>query len=234
MVRTDSVRVTDGAFDLSVWLPEAGRGPGVLLVQEIYGVGEYIRDVAEELARLGYVVAAPDLFWRLQPNWEAAHTEEGTQQSLDMVSRFDLPQGLADLEAAFEHLKALPETDGGPGILGFCFGGTMAYLLAGRLEPAAVLSFYGSGVADQLAVLDQIDCPIQFHFGGSDPYIPRENVAAVEKAVEGRPNAEIHVQEDAGHAFHNHRSAMFHMPEPAQRAWELAEGFLSRHLPVRR
>ncbi|MFG1998168.1 dienelactone hydrolase family protein [Spirillospora sp. NPDC048911] len=222
----------DGTFDLSVWLPEAGHGPGVLLIQEIYGVGEYIRDVAQELTRLGYVVAAPDLFWRLQPNWEAAHTEEGTQQSLEMVSRFDFAQGMDDLCAAFDHVKAMPGIEGAPGVLGFCFGGTMAYLLAGQREPAAVLSFYGSGVADQLAVLDRIECPIQFHFGGSDPYIPRETVAAVEKAVEGRPNVEFHVQEDAGHAFLNHRAPMFHVPEPARRAWGLAEDFLARHLPV--
>ncbi|MEU5881030.1 dienelactone hydrolase family protein [Spirillospora sp. NPDC047279] len=232
MVRTDSVTVPDGSFDLKVWLPESGHGPGLLLIQEIYGVGEYITDVAEELARGGYVVAAPDVFWRIEPNYVGEHTEEGTRRGVEMAGRFDPEKGLADLAAAFEYLRDLPETEGTPGALGFCFGGTMAYLLAARVDPAAVLSFYGSGVAGQLEAFDQITCPIQFHFGGSDPYIPRDQVAAVEKAAEGRPNVEVHVQEDGGHAFHNHRSATFHQPEPARRAWELAEAFLARHLPT--
>jgi len=80
--------------------------------------------------------------------------------------------------------------------------------------------------------MGEIGVPIQFHFGGSDPYIPREKVAAVEEAVRDRPNAEIHVQEDAGHAFHNHASAMFHVPDAAERAWEIAKGFLAKHLPT--
>ncbi|MBO2453510.1 dienelactone hydrolase family protein [Actinomadura barringtoniae] len=231
-MRTETVTVPDGSFEQKVWLPESGHGPGILLIQEIYGVGEYITDVAEDLAGLGYVVAAPDLFWRLQPNWRAPHTEEGTRDSMGMVSRFDFATGLDDLYAAFEHLQGLPETDGVPGTLGFCFGGTMAYLLAVRQGPSVVLSFYGSGVIDQLDGMGEIGVPIQFHFGGSDPYIPREKVATVEEAVRDRPNAEIHVQEDAGHAFHNHASAMFHVPDAAERAWETAKGFLARHLPT--
>jgi carboxymethylenebutenolidase len=94
------------------------------------------------------------------------------------------------------------------------------------------VSFYGSEVPGRLDLLDAIECPLQFHFGGSDPYIPRADVAEVEKAVRGRPNAEIHVEEEAGHAFHNRKAPMFHDPEPAARAWRRAEEFLTRHLPV--
>ncbi|GAA3434003.1 hypothetical protein GCM10018954_036070 [Kutzneria kofuensis] len=83
---------------------------------------------------------------------------------------------------------------------------------------------------DQLDLLDRISCPLQFHFGGQDPYIPRDAVAKVEAAVAGRANIEIHVQEQAGHAFHNHVAPMFHNPEAAAAAWRLATTFLTTHL----
>jgi carboxymethylenebutenolidase len=231
--RTDSVPTTDGSFDLTVWRPDGGTGPGVLLIQEIFGVSDYIRAVAEDLAGLGYVVAAPDLFWRLKPRHDAAHDESGLAESLDLGSRFDFEQGLADSAVALAHLQALPEVDGGTGVLGFCLGGSIAYFLAAQGGLDAAVSFYGSAVPGSLAVMEQITVPLQFHFGGSDPYIPRDQVAAVETAAAGRDNVEIHVEEDAGHAFHNRKAPMFHVPEPAARAWQRTEEFLARHLPVR-
>jgi carboxymethylenebutenolidase len=230
--RTDSIAVDDGRFDLTVWLPERGHGPGLLLIQEIFGVGPYIHAVAEDLAGLGYVVGAPDLFWRLQRDWRAEHTEDGIKRSMDIVSRFDPEAGVADLTAALDHLAGLSEVTGAVGAIGFCLGGSMAYALAARAEPAAFVSFYGSQVPDGLDLMDSIECPAQFHFGGSDPYISRERVAAVERAVAGRPHMEIHVQEDAGHAFHNRVAPMFYQAEAAARAWRLTEDFLARRLPA--
>jgi carboxymethylenebutenolidase len=221
-------------MDLSVWLPDAGRGPGLLLIQEIYGVSDYIQEVAADLAGLGYVVGAPDLFWRLQPHYQANHDEEGLKRSLEMGSRFDFEQGVADAAAALNHLAALPEVEGGTGVIGFCLGGTIAYFLGTVAEPDVVVSFYGSGVPDHTDVLEQISVPVQFHFGGSDPFIPRDQVARVEAAAAGQANVEMHVEEDAGHAFHNRKAPMFHVPEPAARAWQRTEEFLRRHLPVRR
>ena len=231
--RIEKVSTPDGAFDLTVWLPEAGHGPGILLIQEIFGVGEYIRAVAEDLAALGYVVAAPHLFWRLKPGHQAVHDEAGIAESLDLGSRFDTHRGVDDAVAALERLAALPEVQGGLGVVGFCLGGSIAYFLATRTQLDAVVSFYGSAVPDHTDVLAHISAPIQFHFGGNDPYIPRDQVALVEAAVRDTQNAEIHVEEDAGHAFHNRKAPMFHNPEPAARAWHRTEDFLARHLPVR-
>lgn len=230
--RVESVHTTDGPFDLTVWLPDAATGPGLLLIQEIYGVSDYIRAVAEDLARLGYVVAAPDLFWRLKRNYQADHDDKGLAESLEVSSRFDAEQGVADSAAALEHLRSLPEVDGGTGVLGFCLGGSIAYFLAAQGGLDAAVSFYGSAVPGSLDVLDRIGIPVQLHFGGSDPYIPRDQVARVEAAAATHAHVELHVEEDAGHAFHNRKAPMFYVPDPAARAWRRAEEFLQRHLPV--
>jgi carboxymethylenebutenolidase len=223
---TEKVVVPDGEFDLRVW---GERGPGVLLLQEIFGVGDYMEAVAEDLVALGFVVAAPDMFWRIEPNWTTAHNEEALPKGMSMVSQFDWEKGVADAKAALDVLKGLPGV-GKVGVLGFCFGGTLAYLLGAQAEVDSLVSFYGSGVPGALDQIDALRGPVQFHFGGDDPYIPREDVAKVERAVEGRENIEIHVQEDGGHAFHNRKAPMFYQPEPAERAWRLTAAFLKRTL----
>lgn len=231
--RVEPVASSGESFDLTVWDPGGRRSPGLLLIQEIFGVSDYIRAVGEDLARLGYLVGAPDLFWRLKPGHYAAHDQSGLAESLELGARFDAQQGVADAVTALEYLGTLPEVDGRIGIIGFCLGGSIAYLAAARTQPAAVVSFYGSAVPDNLDALDRIRCPLQFHFGGNDPYIPREQVARVEAAVAERPNVEIYVEEASGHAFHNRMAPMFYQPEPANRAWQRTEQFLQHHLPAR-
>ncbi|SDM42055.1 dienelactone hydrolase family protein [Nonomuraea jiangxiensis] len=231
--RTDQITAHDGSFDVHVWLPDAGSGPGILLVQEIYGVGPYIEKVATELAGRGYVVAAPDLFWRLHPHWRGEHTPEGTKAAIDLASGFDFAQGVADCALTVGHLKAMPEVRGGVGAVGFCLGGSIDYMLATQVELEAVLSFYGSAVPDATGLMDQISAPLLLVFGGADPYITRDRVSVVEQAAQGRPNVVMHVAEEAGHAFHNSEAPMFHHPAAAERAWKVALAFLEDHLPAR-
>ncbi len=107
--RVESVTVPGGSFDLTVWVPASGSGPGLLLLQEIHGVSDYIRAVGEDLAGLGYVIAAPDLFWRLEPGFDAPHDQEGLNKALAMGARFDAAQGVDDAVAALRHLATLPE-----------------------------------------------------------------------------------------------------------------------------
>ncbi|MBP2320243.1 carboxymethylenebutenolidase [Kibdelosporangium banguiense] len=215
---------------MSVWMPAAGRGPAVLVLQEIFGVGEYIEAVADDLTKLGYVVVAPDLFWREHRNWRAAHDDQGLSRSMDLAGKFDLEQGVSDIVLACQRLYQLPEVDGGVAVLGFCFGGTLAFMTAAAIQPAAVVSYYGSGVPDQLDLLEKIKSPLQLQFGGQDPYIPAERIADVADAVEQLDHVELHVQEGAGHAFHNRVAPQFHQPDAAARAWALTVEFLERHL----
>ena len=204
--RTDQVAVDGGAFDLHVWLPESGTGPGVLLIQEIFGVSAYIRAVGERLAALGYVVGAPDVFWRIQPNWESDHTPEGLEASLGMMPRFDFPQGVADCVGALHALGDLPEVHGGVGVVGFCLGGTMAYLAAARTDADAAVGYYGTRIHWFTDDAKSIDKPLILHFGELDHTTPPELLQGqILPAIKGNPNVQAFVYPGMVHAFANHR-----------------------------
>jgi len=230
-MRTESVAVDGGSFDLHLWLPENRSGPAMLLVQEIFGVGPYIRAVAERLAAAGYVVGAPDVFWRIAPGWAADHDEAGLTASIGLMTDFDFPSAVGDCIAAMAALSALPETDGEPGVIGFCLGGTLAFAVAANASPAVCVSYYGSGVPDMSGQLDQVTCPVLFHFGTNDSFIPNDKVEALNAALAGRTNCTLNV-EIATHAFDNHEAAMFYDESAAKAAWAKTMAFLTCHLPV--
>jgi carboxymethylenebutenolidase len=216
-------------MDLHVWLPESQHGPGVLLIQEIFGVGDYIRDVAVRLAEVGYVVAAPDVFWRFSPGWQAGHDQAGLEASLGKVQELDGPKAIADCAAALGVLRELPETSGQTAVLGFCMGGSLAWGVAAAAEPDVCVSYYGSQVPDMLDLIDRVSCPTLFHFGNTDAYLPGEGVERLAKAIEGRSQFAINV-ENAGHAFDNHRAPMFWDESAAKAAWSKTMAFLESNL----
>jgi carboxymethylenebutenolidase len=227
--RTEQIPAGDGgSFDGYVWIPSEPNGSAILLVQEIFGVGRYIRDVAARTADLGFAVLAPDLYWRIERGVSLGGDQADLEKAMSYQSRFDWDRGVDDCGAALRHVRSLPEVTNRTGVMGFCFGGTLAFQTAAVHDPDFAVCYYGSGVPDSLHQLDDIDCPLLLHFGGSDPYIPRESVAEVERAVAGRKEVQIHVQEEAGHAFDNHESPLFHNPDAAKRAWSITVDFL-RH-----
>ena len=229
--RDEKVTIDDGEMAMEVWIPDAGSGPALLVIQEIFGVGPYIRAVAERLAGAGYVVGAPDVFWRFAPGWEAGHDEAGLTSSLEQVGNLDPGKAIGDCVAAVEHLDGLAETAGRPGVLGFCLGGTLAFGVAAEDSPSVCVSYYGSGVPGMLERLDDVECPTIFHFGRDDAYIPGEGVEALAQAIDGKANLVLNV-EAAGHAFDNHEAAMFHDEAAAKAAWSKTMAFLAEHLPV--
>jgi len=224
-----------GTFDAHVAVPSSGNGPGILLLQEIFGVNDYLRAVADRLADLGFVVLAPDVFWRIERNIDLPHDEASLQKAFGYIQQFDMETGLKDCDAALNHLRQLPEVTGSNskkvGVLGFCMGGRLAYHVAARSHPDAAVSYYGSGIADALGESEQISCPIIFHFGSEDPFIPNEQVEQIRSAIGDKEHVDIQVQRGAGHAFDNHLAPMFHNPDAAAAAWDLTMKFLDRTLP---
>lgn len=233
--RTETITAPDGGtFTGHLTLPDNGNGAGILLLQEIFGVGDFIRSKANDLAELGYVVLAPDVFWRVQPNIALAHDEGALQEAFGYVTKYneiDEATRRADLGAALEHLRSLPEVAGQKvAAMGYCLGGYLAYVIGCHFDPDAVVSYYGSGIADRLSDAETLRCPIIFHFGGNDPYIPNEQVDAIRAHLDDRANVEIHVQHGAGHAFENFLGAQFHDPAAAAASWPLTVDFLAREL----
>jgi carboxymethylenebutenolidase len=231
-VRSDPVTVDDGSFAAHVVVPDQPSGAGILLIQEIFGVGAYITAVADRLAGLGYTVAAPDLFWRFAPGHAADHDEAGLARSFELVGQLDQDRAVSDCLATVAHLRTLPEVTGPVGVLGFCLGGSLAVGCALAGDPDAVVSYYGSAVPDMVDQLGRITAPTLLHFGGADPFIPNEAVQRIAAVVPQHPAIELNIETGAGHAFDNHEADVFYDAKAAAHAWDLTRAFLADHLPT--
>ena len=232
--RSETVSIDGDGMTMTVWVPDAGHGPGILLIQEIFGVGPYIVAVAERLADAGYVVGAPDVFWRFAPELGFGTRRGGAEPPRwRQVGNLDFDRAIQDCVAAIDHLAGLPEVDAAqrPGVIGFCLGGTLGFAVTIADSPSVCVSYYGSGVPSMLGAIDEVKCPTLFHFGRADAYIPFEGVEAVAEAIGERPHFVLNVEE-AGHAFDNHEADMFHDEAAARAAWSKTMAYLTEHLPV--
>jgi carboxymethylenebutenolidase len=233
--REERIAAGDGhEFAGHLEIPEAGAGPGLVVLQEIFGVTDYIRAACSRLAALGYVALAPDLYSRIEPRIDYDEREpDSLGKAFAAMQRLDVPRAADDAIATLAHLRELAEVRGrGAGVIGFCLGGGLAYFVAARAEPDVAVCYYGSAIPGALDLASSVHCPILFHFGEADEYITAEQREAVRVAFAGRPNAELHLHPGANHAFDNHNAAMFHHAEAAARAWEQTIAFLRRELPV--
>ena len=202
-----------GGFKGYLTLPEAGTGPGLLIAQEVFGVNASLRAVADLYAEEGYVCLVPDLFWRMEPGVDLGYSDDEFARALDFYGRFDVDRGVADIGAALEALRALPQCTGPVAAMGFCLGGKLAYLTAARHDVDAAVSFYGVGIEKALDESGGIACPVLMHFAGADSFVPQEAVEAVSAHFAERPEVRIHVYPGVDHAFYNHaRADVYHRP----------------------
>jgi carboxymethylenebutenolidase len=209
-----TVKAKDGgSFKAYLALPAKGSGPGILLLQEIFGVNAYIRGVADYYAEEGYVVLAPDLFWRIEPGIELGFTESERQKAFGYRARFDIDKAVEDIGATMEALRSLPQCKGKVGAIGFCLGGLLAYLSAARLGVDCAVSYYGVGIEKLLGEARNIECPMVLHIAEKDAFTPPAVVDAVKHAFAERPEVEIYVYPGVGHAFA--RKGGDHFDKPA-------------------
>ena len=216
-------------YDAYLALPPAGSGPGLVLFQEIFGVNAHIRAVAEQYALAGFVVLAPDLFWRQQRRVELGYEGEDMQRALAFTKSIDRDALLRDIGSSVAALRARPEVGSHKvGAIGYCMGGRLAYLAAATTDIDAAVPYYGGGIHDNLERAASIRCPVQFHHAGVDNNIPPEAVEKVRAAMAGK-SAEFHVYASAHHGFNCWARASYHAPSAA-----LAHGralqFLAQHL----
>jgi carboxymethylenebutenolidase len=232
--RYETVTAADGGtFEAYCAVPDAGTGPGILLFQEIFGINDNMRGLADRLATEGYVVLVPDMFWRIEPRFERKD-ESGMGDAFAMVQQFDLEQGIADIQATHAHLLGMGECSGKVGAAGFCLGGTLTFACAARSRVDgrgidAAVPYYGSGINDLLGSIDSIECPVLFHYGAQDPSIPEEKIAEVEAAAARHPHMTVERYE-AGHAFSNWDAPSMYQKAAADLAWERTLAFFGAHL----
>ncbi len=188
-------------FGAYVAMPESGSGPGIVLLHEIFGVTGWIKDTADLFAAQGYCVAALEMFWRLERNFDADFAiPEQRQKGFEYRGLVDHDKAVSDIAATIAHLKSLPQCNGKIGVTGFCTGGTMTYLSAARLEIDAAAVYYGTQIHEFLKEGQNIQCPTILHAGTSDEHVSLEVLGDIKAALEPNPNIIIH-EYDAGHAF---------------------------------
>jgi carboxymethylenebutenolidase len=200
-------------------LPPSGHGPAVVVLQEIFGVNEAMRSVADDLAEQGYVALVPDVFWRLQPGVELGYGEEDSRTAFGLWQRFDLAQGVDDVVKVIQAVRARDEVQGGVGLLGFCLGGQLTVKVAAKVKVDAAVCFYGTRLGDSLEEIAAIDVPTLFHFGSADPHVPAEVREAVSRVAQTQPHMRVNVYPQAVHGFFNaFRESSFHV-EAHRQAW---------------
>jgi carboxymethylenebutenolidase len=204
-------------------LPPARRGPGLLVLQEIFGVNEHIRAVADQYALDGFVVLAPDLFWRQAPRVELGYQSDDITRGRALMQATTAEQSIADLGVAARALRGRAELQGGAaggklGAVGYCMGGRMAWFAAATAGVDAAVACYGGGIQNHLHHAATLRCPMQFHYAGHDDNIPPDAVAAVREAAVnavGAARAEVFVYPEAHHGFNCWARGSYHAASAA-------------------
>jgi carboxymethylenebutenolidase len=224
------VSVQGGEMPADLHLPGSGRGPGIVLFQEIFGVTDYVDTRARDLAALGYVVLVPHVYWRQGD--PVISGEDALPRAMDAMGKVDWDTAVADGVSALAALRERAEVTGPAGVFGFCFGGGLAFAVAASADPDFMVSYYGSAIPNLLDLAARVRVPSLHHFGLEDAYIPAETVQRIERAVVAGPAAATVLTYDgAGHAFDNPMPA-FHHAEAARQAWENTTTWLSRTVPT--
>jgi carboxymethylenebutenolidase len=173
-----------------------------VLIQEIFGVNESLKQTAAWVADLGFLTIVPDLFWRLQPGVNLTDkTKPEFDQALAYMQRFDQDKGIEDLSATLAVARAHPAGNGRAGTMGYCLGGRLAMLMAMHSDADVNISYYGVGLDGLLGNLEAVKAPLLLHIADKDGFFPPEGRAKLVQAVQGHAFAKAYIYPDADHAF---------------------------------
>jgi carboxymethylenebutenolidase len=198
-----TIRAADGgSFSGYLATPKNGKGPGILVIQEIFGVNQVMRDITDGFAAQGYVALCPDLFWRQEPGIQLTDkTEAEWARAFQLYQGFDESKGVNDLKASLAHLRGLPACTGKAGSVGYCLGGKLAYLMATRSDADCNVGYYGVGIDKALDEASKITRPLMLHIAEKDEFCPPEAQAQIKAVLGKNPKVTIHSYPGLGHAF---------------------------------
>ncbi|MCJ8162687.1 dienelactone hydrolase family protein [Acinetobacter zhairhuonensis] len=206
---------TGKQFSAYLVTPSSGKGPGIVMCQEIFGVNAVMREKADFLAEEGYTVLVPDLFWRDAPNIELGYTPEDFEKAFKLYQQYDENLGVEDIQDSLAYLQSRPECDTstGLGVVGYCLGGKLAYLAACRLpEVACAVGYYGVGLENVLDELANLKGRLVLHIAELDQFTPPDARQTILQAANQYSNVKAYVYEDVDHAFARPKSEHYHKP----------------------
>jgi carboxymethylenebutenolidase len=191
-----------GEFDAYFAMPTSGFGPGIVVLQEIFGVNEFLRNVCDWYAAHGFVAICPDLFWRQERGVELSDkTEAGWQKAFELYQGLDEAKAVEDSAATLEFLRQHPACSGHVGAVGFCLGGNLAWLLSARFKPDCAAGYYGVSIEKALNEAKNLSSPLMLHIAGKDQYCPPEAQKQIHDALDQNPLVTIHDYSEQDHAF---------------------------------
>jgi carboxymethylenebutenolidase len=192
----------DGAFGGYLATPSAGRGPGVVVIQEIFGVNKVMRDLADGFAARGYFALAPDLFWRIESGVQLTDKSEAEwKRAFELMNKFDPDAGVKDIQATIAHLRGLDGCTGKVGAVGYCLGGLLAYLTAARTDVDASVGYYGVNIDQKLDEAKNIKKPLMLHIAEKDQFVKPEAQKKIADALSGNRLVTLHFYPQMDHAF---------------------------------
>jgi carboxymethylenebutenolidase len=191
-----------GEFDAYIALPASGFGPGIVVLQEIFGVNQFLRDVCDSYAAHGFVAICPDLFWRQERNVELNDkSESGQQKAFELYRGLDEAKAVEDSAAAMDFLRQHPACNGHVGAVGSCLGGNLAWLLSVRFKPDCAAGYYGVGIEKTLSEAVKLSSPLMLHIAGKDQHCPPEAQQQIHDALGRNPLVTLHDYPEQDHAF---------------------------------
>jgi carboxymethylenebutenolidase len=200
---------SEGAFGTYIARPEVLPAPAVVVLQELFGVNADIRKHCDELAALGFMAIAPDLFWRQEPGVDLdVRSEPHWQHGLRLYAAYDRDAGVGDVMDTAMAAAKLPDCTGKVAILGYCLGGLMTFLTAARYEVDAAV-YHGGDIEKYLDEAGSLDAPLLMHLGEKDEFISKTAQQEIKAALAGKPNVTIYGYPGQYHAFTRHNGAHY-------------------------
>jgi carboxymethylenebutenolidase len=199
-----TIQASDGSGSFSAYLAEPKTKPAgvVVLIQEIFGVNQAMRDIAAWVADLRFIAICPDLFWRIEPGIDITDKSEAEwKRAFELFQTFDQAKGIEDLKATVAAVRSLPGANGKVGTMGYCLGGRLAFMMAQQSDADVNISYYGVGLDNLLGDIDKVTRPLMVHIADKDEFFPAEGRAKVAAAVRGNSHIACFTYPNADHAF---------------------------------
>jgi len=197
-----TIKGEDGEFSAYLAAPASGKGPGVVVIQEIFGVNTVMRAIADGLAARGYFALCPDLFWRIEPGVQITDkTDAEWKRAFALMGKFNPDTGVKDIQSTITHLRGAPGCSGKVGVVGYCLGGLLAYLSAARTDSDASVGYYGVNIHEKLGEAKNIKRPLMLHIAGKDQFVPPPAQKAIIDGLSANKLVTIHAYPEMDHAF---------------------------------